>query len=103
MTKGQRYRFVKTSNTTYQIQNNSGAAILSAMGTTTVTLNNGITFGAMTNVPNSLIAFDGLGVPYTTTGAPGTALAATAVITVTGDGQTRMLNVYPVTGYVDVQ
>lgn len=101
MTTGQRYRFNKTGTNTYQILNSTGSAI-SLFGNTTITLNNGITFGTLTNLPNNLIAFDGKGIPYTDTSTPGTALATTAVITLSSSGQTTTISITPGTGRVTV-
>ncbi len=103
MTNGQRYRFVKTSANTYQIVNNAGTAIKLALGNTTMTLNSGISFGTLSNLPNSLIAFDGLGIPYTDTATPGTALSATATIALTASGDTVTISIAPETGRVLVQ
>lgn len=103
MTKGQRYRWVKTSANTYQIQNNAGSAILLAGGTTTATLNSGITFGTLTNLPNNLVNFDGRGTPYSDTATPGTALSADATIPITDSGQTHTITISFGTGQVAVQ
>ena len=98
MTKGQRYRWSKTSSTSYQVLDSGGTAVILPSGSTTVTLGTGITFGALTNLPNDLVAFDGRGIPYTTTGSPGTALAATALIPLTAGGQTKTVSITPQTG-----
>lgn len=103
MTKGQRYRWVKTSSTTYQVLNMAGTAVILPSGKTTITLNSGITFGTLTNLANNLVAFDGNGVPYTTADSPGTALAATATIPLVLNGQTQTISVTPQTGRVLVQ
>ena len=103
MTKGQRYRWVKTSATSYQITNNSGTAIIMPSGGTTITLGTGISFGTLINLPNNLIAFDGQGIPYIDTATPGTALAANASIPLTADGQTKTIVVSPQTGRVIIQ
>lgn len=100
MTKGQRYRWVKTGTNTYQITDSAGTAIKLALGNTTVTLNTGIVFGTLTNLPSSLIAFDGNGTPYTTTGSPGTALSATATIPLTASGETKTISITAGTGRV---
>jgi len=97
MTSGQRYRFVKISNSSYQIQNNSGTPINFLSGQT-ITLNKYVTFGSFTNLPNNLINFDGNGVPYTDTASPGTALASTAVINLSTSGQTTTVSIAPITG-----
>lgn len=103
MTKRERFRFVRTSASSYQIMNSTGTAILSASGVTTVTLNSGITFGAWSNLPNNLIVFDGKGTPYTDTATPGTPLASAATIPLTGGGQTTNIVISPETGRVIVQ
>lgn len=103
MTNAQRYRFVKLTSTTYQITNSAGVAIKNpATGKTTTTLGKGITFSTITNLPNNLIAFDSNGVPYTDTANPGTALSATATITITGGGLTNSIQISPQTGWVNV-
>ena len=102
MTKNQRYRFVKISTTTYQILNSSGTPVTFPSGSTTMTLNSGITFGTFTNLPNNLIAFDGKGTPYIDTGSPGTALATTATIPLTASGQTKTISISPETGRLSI-
>jgi len=101
MTRNDRYRFVRVSATTYQILNSAGTAVALADGTTT-TLGTGLSFGTLSNLPNNLVAFDGEGAPYTTTGTPGTALAATASIPVTSGGNTSTITITPQTGRVTV-
>ncbi len=96
---GQRYRWVGTSSATYQITNESGVAILFPSGSSSITLTGGITISSYTNLPSSLIAFDSFGAPYTTTAIPGTALASTAVITLTAQGATRSIQIIPQTGF----
>lgn len=103
MTRGERFRWVRISTNTYQIQNNAGTAVMLARGSGTVTLMGGITFGSFTNLPNNLVAFDGLGVPYTDTSSPGTALSSAASISITLSGQTKSIVVTPETGRVVVQ
>jgi prepilin-type N-terminal cleavage/methylation domain-containing protein len=103
MTRGQRYRWVRASATTYQILNASGSPVTMIKGNTTVTLNSAISFGTLTNLPSNLIAFDGLGTPYIDTALPGTALSSTANITLTAGGQTKTIIISPGTGRVSVQ
>lgn len=104
MTKGQRYRLVITTGTSsYQILDTAGTAVRFASGSTTTTLNSGISFGTLTNLPNSLIAFDGEGTPYTTTGSPGTALTANAIIPLTSSGSTTNVIITPISGAVTIQ
>ena len=103
MNKDQRYYLsITTASNTYQILNASGTAVILPMGNTTVTLNSGIAFGTLTNLPNNLIAFDGKGAPYTSTGAGGTALSSTATIPLTSGGVTRTVSITPATGLVSV-
>jgi prepilin-type N-terminal cleavage/methylation domain-containing protein len=96
---GQRYRFVKTSSTTYQVLNEAGSAVLLPSGETSVTLTDGVTLGSFTNLPNNLVAFDSLGIPYTTDTYPGTALASTAVIPLSSGSNTHSIQISPETGY----
>ncbi len=102
MTKGQRYYLIKQSSTTYQILSSAGTAVPLVMGNTTVTLNSRITFGTLTNLPNSLIEFDGRGTPYVTSASPGTALASTATIPLVSGGNTHTVSITPQTGEVSV-
>lgn len=102
MTHGQRYYLIKQSATTYQIMNSAGSPVVLALGNTTMTLNSGITFGTLTNLPNNLVAFDGRGTPYTTSSSPGTALAATATIPLVSGGVTRTVSITATTGQVSI-
>ncbi len=102
MSANQRYRLVKTSANTYQIVNSSGTAVILPSGASAVSLGSNIAFSSLTNIPNNLIAFDGRGVPYTDTGPPGTALATTAVFTLSGGGETMTVSITPQTGRVTV-
>lgn len=102
MTKGQRYRWVKTSANSYQILNSAGTPITFARGNTTITFTGNIVFGTLTNLPSNLVAFDGKGAPYTDTGSPGTALASTATIPLTADSETKTVSISPETGRVIV-
>ena len=102
MNKDQRYYLSKTSSNTYQILNAGGTAVILPMGNTTVTLNSGISFGTLTNLPNNLIAFDGKGAPYTSTGSGGTVLSSTATVPLTSGGVTRTVSINPTTGLVSV-
>jgi prepilin-type N-terminal cleavage/methylation domain-containing protein len=100
MTKGQRYRWVRSSSTTYQILDSTGNPIILTMGSTTATLGSGITFGTIANLPNNLVVFDALGVPYVDTGSPGTALTATATIQLVTTNSTETISITPETGRV---
>jgi prepilin-type N-terminal cleavage/methylation domain-containing protein len=103
MTKGQRYRWVKTASNAYQIQDNSGTPIKLSQGNTLVTFGAGITFGTFTNLPNNLINFDSKGTPYSDTTLPGTALSSSAVIAITAGSTTRTVTISPETGGVTLQ
>lgn len=104
MAKSERYRIVRTSATSYQVQNGSGSPIILGSGSTTVTLNSGLTFGAWSNLPGNLIAFDGRGIPYVDAIIPGTPFApgTTYSITITGGGNTETITISPITGRVVV-
>lgn len=101
MTKGARYRLQSVSGNQYQIINETtGTPVMLALGSTTVTMGGGITFGTATNIPNSLIAYDGWGAPYVDTA--NTALTATATIILQVGTQTQTVTILPVTGRVTV-
>ena len=99
VTSGQRYRWVRTSSTTYQVLNEAGTAILLPSGVTTLTLSGDVILGTLTNLPNNLIAFDSQGTPYTTSSYPGTALVATASIPLVSGSQIQTIQISPETGY----
>lgn len=102
MTQGQRYRINLTA-TTYAFFAVSGAVAVPhpATGSTTpIQLATGVTITIPpTNLPSSLVAFDGRGIPYTDAAAT-TLLAANAVITLTGAGGSNTLTILPQTGKV---
>ena len=100
MNKGERYRWIKTSATTYQIVDSGGSPILLSGGNTTQTLASGITFGSLVNLPNNLVAFDGKGVPYTDTGS--TQLSSTASIALIAQSDSSTILITPQTGRVSV-
>jgi MSHA pilin protein MshC len=62
----------------------------------------GITL-SWTNLPANYVVFGDVGVPYIDAVTPGTALAANAVITLSGDGGPKTVTISPVTGRVRVQ
>lgn len=99
MTTGQRYRLVITSSNSYQILNPSGSPVMLPTGGTSLILSNNITFGSLTNLPNSLVAYDSNGIPYVDTASPGTALSSTAVIPLVSGSATRNVSITPDTGY----
>jgi prepilin-type N-terminal cleavage/methylation domain-containing protein len=102
MTQGQRY-YINFTATTYAFFAVSGAVaqIHPATGSTTpIPLATGVTITIPpTNLPNSLIAFDGRGIPYTDAAAT-TLLAADAVITLTGAGGSNTVTISDQTGAV---
>lgn len=102
MASGERYRLVRLSATTYNITNEAGTAIVLPSGGTVMTFTSGVSFGTFTNLPNNLVAFDSLGIPYTTSTIPGTALAANATIPLTSSGGSRSVFITPQTGYADL-
>jgi len=104
MAKEERYRISKISTNTYQILNSSGTAIIFPSGSNRIVLVSSIVFGAWTNLPNNLIAFNGLGTPYLDTGTPGTALTSgtTYSITLTDGTTSKTVSITPITGRVTV-
>jgi prepilin-type N-terminal cleavage/methylation domain-containing protein len=103
MTHGQRYRLNFTSTTTYTITTTAGVAVpFPVTGDTSVTLGTGITLTLPpTNLLNNLIAFDGLGIPYTNSTAT-TALASAATITLSASPNSNTIQINPQTGSVVV-
>lgn len=99
MTQGERYFLFIQSSNTYQIRNAAGTPIKLSFGNTTATLPSGMSFGTLGNLPNNLVAFDGRGAPYSSTGSGGTALASPATIPLTLGGSTSTVSISPVTGY----
>ncbi|MGH8710351.1 MAG: GspH/FimT family protein [Burkholderiales bacterium] len=104
MTQGQRY-YISLTTTTYAFIAVSGAVAQPhpATGSTTpITLASGVTITIPpTNLPNSLIAFDGRGIPYTDAAATTQLAAGTnGVITLTGAGGSNTVTLYPQTGRV---
>lgn len=102
MTTSVRYRWIKTTSNSYQIQNSSGTPIILAQGNTTVILNGNNTFGGFSNLPNNLVNFDGEGTPYVDTAIPGTPLSATATITISNGTSTSTISIAPTTGGVTI-
>lgn len=102
MNRGSRYYLIiNIGANSYQIINQStGTAIVNpSSGSTTTTLANGVSFSA-TNLPNSLVAFDGQGNAYTSTAIPGTAITDDGSISVTGSGTTKIIWITAFTGRI---
>lgn len=97
MTTGFRYRWVRSSSSTYQILSESGVPVVLPTGGTTLTLSNGVSL--TTNLPNNVLVFDSSGAPYINTSIPGTALSSTGTITLSGASQTKTIQITPQTGY----
>jgi type II secretory pathway pseudopilin PulG len=111
MTQGQRYCLLISANTYTIINSTTSTSIKLALGNTTVTLGNGITFGAITPASTAMFVFDGKGVPYYTTNSvcnttnaqAATTLTSTGSIPLTASAQTRTITLSPETGRVLVQ
>ncbi len=103
MTSGQDY-YLKITGSTYQILSASGTPQTFAFGNITTRLNTGITFGNyLATLPNGLIAFDALGIPYTTNPTAATFLTVLATIPLNGGGSTSTVTITPETGRVSIQ
>ena len=109
MTQGARYEVVLTSTTYAVYRTAAGVATLVAeAGSGQVgpyTYDSGVTVTVPpTNLPNSLVTFDGRGIPYTDATSPGTILSpSAAVIQISKEGDTRSIVITPETGSVAVQ
>lgn len=98
MSTGKRYRLNLNTPNSYSITDISGTAVPNpSTGANSVTLASNINFGSFTNLPNSLIAFDERGIPYTNATAT-TALLGTATILLTSSGVNRSIQITPGTG-----
>ena len=97
-----RYRINYTA-TTYSITDASGVAVTHPSGAPSpITLGGQVNISPLATAPllNNLIAFDGLGKPYTDATAA-TALASTATLSLVGaSGTIRAIQIYPETGLV---
>ena len=100
MVKGERYRFVRSSATSYQVTDNNGVPVTLPFGGNTVTFGSGIFFGTIANLPNNFIVFDSLGIPYIDAGNPGTKLSTVATINLVTSNKTRVISISPETGRV---
>jgi len=98
-----RYR-VNLTATSYDFTDVSGVAVAHPGGTTgPVSFAGGVSISPFppSNLPNSLVSYDGLGRPYTDAGAA-TLLASTATISMVSGGSTRAIQIFPETGMVRV-
>jgi len=105
MTQGQRYRINLTATGYTMTLADAGGTLVPhpVTGSTAQTnWNSGVTIALPpTNLPSNLVAFDGLGIPYTNNVAT-TALAAasTATITLSMGGASQSVTITPLTGRV---
>jgi prepilin-type N-terminal cleavage/methylation domain-containing protein len=98
-----RYR-VNFNATGYTLTDVSGVAVTQPGGTAgTISFAGGASIAPLpaSNLPNNLVAFDGLGVPYTDAVAV-TPLASVATISMVSGSSTRTIQIYPGTGMVRV-
>jgi len=98
-----RYR-VNFTATSYSFTDAGGVAVAHPGGTTgTISFAGGASISPFppSNLPNSLVSFDGLGRPYTDAGAA-TLLASTATISLGSSSSTRAIQIFPGTGMVRV-
>jgi MSHA pilin protein MshC len=106
MTQGQRYRinfFPATSPPSYKFTDLSGSvAVAHPSGTSGSVFLAGSIAMSLANLPNSYVAFDGLGTPYTDAATPGSRLASDATISLASGGTTRVVWIYRDTGSVRV-
>jgi prepilin-type N-terminal cleavage/methylation domain-containing protein len=98
-----RYR-VNLTATSYRFYDAGGVPVAHPSGTTgAISFAGGVSISPLppSNLPNNLVAFDGLGRPYTDAGAV-TLLASTATISLVSSGTTRAVQIFPGTGMVRV-
>lgn len=98
-----RYRINFTA-TGYNLTDVNGVAVATAGGTSgAVAFAAGVSIAPFPSptLPNSVVAFDGLGQPYTDAAATAL-LASTATITLVSGGMTRTIQIFPETGMVRV-
>jgi len=99
-----RYR-VNFTATSYTLSDVSGVAVTQPGGSAgAISFPGGISIAPLppANLPNNLVAFDGLGIPYTDATAV-TPLAAVATISMVSGSSTRAIQIYPGTGMVRLQ
>jgi hypothetical protein len=103
MTQGQRYRINLTATGYTLTLANAGGTLVPhpVTGSTAQTnWNSGVTVTLPpTNLPNSLVAFDGRGIPYTNNVAT-VALGTIAIITLSKGGASQSITITPLTGRV---
>jgi len=100
-----RYRINFVSASTYTFTRADGTAVPhpSTGSTAATSLSSGVTMTLPpTGLANSLVGFDGRGIPYTDAAVSAAALGATATITLTKNAYVRTVTVAPQTGLVRV-
>lgn len=105
MTQGQRYRInFAAGSYTFTTAGGTGVPHPLTGSTAATALSSGVTMTLPpTNLPNSLVGFDELGVPYTNAAvSSGNTLGSTGTITLTLNSVTRTVTVTPQTGLVRV-
>ena len=98
-----RYR-VNFTATSYDFTDVSGVAVAHPGGTAgSISFAGDVSISPFppSNLPNSLVSFDGLGTPYTDAGA-GAPLASVATISMVSGGSARAVQIFPETGMVRV-
>ncbi len=91
---------LSTSAGTYNISTTTGTAVPDPItGSNSTALGSNTAFGTITNLPNNLIAFDGLGIPYIDS-ALSTPLASIATIAISQGNKTYTVQINPTTGWV---
>lgn len=105
MTQGQKHWILfnpSSSPVTYQFVNSGGVVPNPITNTAPVSFPNYVSAALSANLSNNLIAFDGLGVPYSdTTGA--SPLTAQASVSLAAAGTTKIVTIEAQTGRVAVQ
>jgi prepilin-type N-terminal cleavage/methylation domain-containing protein len=96
-----RHYRINFTATTYNFTDDFGPVAHTSGTTGSISFAGGVRISTIppSNLPNSLVSFDGLGTPYTDAAA-GTRLAAVATISLAGDGTTRTVQIFPETGMV---
>jgi Tfp pilus assembly protein FimT len=102
MTRGQPHWIAFSGNNGYQFFASGAVAVPHPAGEASpVRLQTGTTF-ALASLPNSLVAFNGLGIPYIDSTPVSSVLATNANITVARGSESRIVRVFSTTGLVRV-
>jgi type II secretion system protein H len=102
MTRGQPHWIAFSGGNGYQFFQSGAVAVPHPAGEASpVKMQTGTTF-SLASLPNSLVAFNGLGTPYTDSTPVSSVLATNADITVLRGTESRVVRVYSTTGFVRV-